>query len=536
MIDDASIGCPNPVGTIQPNGHRAKWRQPTVPSRVALLLTLLILAQILVFDHSPGLGLAFFMTVLAGTITILYRDSRSPVLGAAMVAATALIAHSGNLLPIALAAVLLWFYALGRAGALPEGDLQKLANALRIFGIGFFLSVPGIAVSSSVALKTFSETAFWSRAIRRWLFPVLVASIFMVLFLPANPWLAFSVDYLNPHRWLEVPRLTTIVLWVLFGLAIWPALTLHPSNGGAVNEPSSAIARALALIPGSDIASLMLFNGVFLVQTASDAIGLWPHLFDQSGTAPLLPAGISYADFAKAGAYPLLIATLLAAGIIILVLRDQDGRQANRFLAALVVVWVVQTILLLGSAAMRLELYVDAYGLTRLRFYTFAGMALIGVGLLLTIWRIAWARSNAWLTRSCLIALTALFFTLSVFNVDGLIARQNIARVMTKLDANRPVALDIHYLCNLSSGALPEISTALKETVLAQPEHLYLTRCQDALLAELRERQADLRSWTFRGARIVAGVSPRLPQKSTYDKQKSSIHAPDNHGNHSRRR
>ena len=62
--------------------------------------------------------------------------------------------------------------------------------------------------------------------------------------------------------------------------------------------------------------SLILFNALFAVQTVLDLIYLW-------GGASL-PDGMSHAEYAHRGAYPLVATALLAAAFVLD--RDASGR------------------------------------------------------------------------------------------------------------------------------------------------------------------------------------------------------------------
>ncbi len=472
-------------------------------SRLWLLLAVLVAAQLLVFHHVPGSGLATFLALLLGLVTLKYRQRPAWILGGTALAAVASVAEYADIFSVPLAVVLVVFYAFDRAGGLPENDLLKWRRLGRFLAVEPLRSVPEIFVSLSLAERRFTTTAGRSDRVRQWGLPIALAAVFLALFLPANPWLALSLHILNPSRWISLPGPFTMLMWLLVGLAAWPLLGLETTRSGA--RPQRVRPAKGGFLLGSlidaDVAVLFLFNGIFLLQTSADLVNLWPAVLSGVRAAALLPEGMSYADFAKAGAYPLSVAAILAAGLILVVLRE-DQRQ-SRGARLLILAWIVQTLLLLGSAAIRLDLYVDAYGLTRLRLYTFIGMGLIAAGLALTIWRVARTMTNAWLTRQNLRVAMAAVFVCGATNLDGVIADNNVTRTLTVTEGSYSRSIDRHYLCQLGEGALPAMAEIFREGTLPLQQRLDLQKCHARLRSELAARQSDWRSWTWRGSRLL---------------------------------
>jgi hypothetical protein len=101
---------------------------------------------------------------------------------------------------------------------------------------------------------------------------------------------------------------------------------------------------------------------------------------------------------------------------------------ARRGLRALAMIWLGQNVPLCVSAAMRLGLYVDAYGLTYLRIHAGILIGLVAVGLALTGWQIWRRRSGLWLlARIGGLGLGALYVSCFV-NFAHVIAEENLAR------------------------------------------------------------------------------------------------------------
>lgn len=468
--------------------------------RPALLLAVLTTAQLLVFRHAPGAGLAAFLVLFLGLITVIYRHRPARIGGVAALAAVASVAEYADIFSVPLAVVLVAFYTFDRAGGLPEDDFSRWRRLGRFLAVEPLRAVPGIAVGLGVAGNRLAAAAGGFGGLRRWGVPIALAGVFVALFLPANPWLALSLTVVNPIRWIGPPDPATVLMWVLSGLAVWPLLRLRPETKPKTTAPAGPTPVLFRLI-GTDVAVLLLFNGVFLLQSTADLATLWPAVLSGVKAAALLPEGMTYAEFAKAGAFPLAVAAVLAAGLIPGVLRE--GEAHGRGVTILIVSWIVQILLLLGSAAIRLDLYVDAYGLTRLRLYTFIGMGLIATGLALTIRRIAGARTNSWLTRQNLRAVLATVFLCGATNLDGIIADNNVTRTMTVTEESFSSSIDRHYLCHLGEGALPAMAEIFRDGALPPRQRRNLYACFSRLRAELAARQSDWRSWSWRGSKLL---------------------------------
>ena len=123
--------------------------------------------------------------------------------------------------------------------------------------------------------------------------------------------------------------------------------------------------------------SLILFNALFALQSGLDLVYLW-------GGATL-PDGMSHAEYAHRGAYPLIVTALLAAGFVLIAMRPGGPAEQSRLIRPLVLAWIGQNVLLVISSIFRLDLYVAAFSLTYLRLAAFIWMGLVAAGLLLIL-------------------------------------------------------------------------------------------------------------------------------------------------------
>lgn len=102
-----------------------------------------------------------------------------------------------------------------------------------------------------------------------------------------------------------------------------------------------------------------------------------------------LPDGLTYAEYARGGFFQLL--AVAAINLVIFALTLAYARR-TRALAAMLVGLIAATGVMLVSAARRLMLYIDAYGLTWLRYAAATFIALLAVMLLLALIRMATAK------------------------------------------------------------------------------------------------------------------------------------------------
>ncbi|MFF7212282.1 DUF4153 domain-containing protein [Streptomyces sp. NPDC008238] len=185
----------------------------------------------------------------------------------------------------------------------------------------------------------------------------------------------------------------------------------------------------------------------------------------------LAKTGLTYAEYARQGFWQLLVVTLLTIAVIGLALRwAPRGTDRDRLLVRSVLGTIcVLTLVVVASALRRMDLYVDAYGLTRLRI-SVAGVEL-WLGLLIVLVMAAGVFGARWLPRAVVVSAAASVLAFGLVSPDALIAGQQVSRFESS------GKIDLAYLRNLSADAVPELdrlpepqrSCALEKIA----EHLY---------------------------------------------------------------
>jgi len=311
-----------------------------------------------------------------------------------------------------------------------------------------------------------------------WIVPLGLGLVFLGLMMPANPVIDRWIWDLFQERSLPNIDVARLVFWVGVALFVWPCLRLVTFRDQLLRPAPNLrpLGQVWYLSERSVVRALILFNLIFATQTLSDIGILWSDV--------VLPDGVTYAKYAHRGAYPLLFAALLAGGFALLA---QPFIEDRPLLRILLLVWVGQTAVLMASAMLRLDLYIDAYGLTRLRFFAFIGMALIGGGLVLMMWQILRAFRQSWLMIRLAELSLITVYVCSLINVDGFVVRHNVNHYDTLLPGD--------YVCSLGKGADIEI---------AQYEDANnVSLCGDDRGMSIDwYRSSDWREWGYRNARL----------------------------------
>ncbi|MGW7050366.1 DUF4153 domain-containing protein [Streptomyces sp. NPDC054887] len=167
----------------------------------------------------------------------------------------------------------------------------------------------------------------------------------------------------------------------------------------------------------------------------------------------LSETGLTYAEYARQGFWQLLWATLLVLLVIALALRwAPRGEARDRTLVRSVLgTLCVLTLVVVASALRRMDLYVDAYGLTRLRVSVAA--VELWLGLVIVLIMAAGVLGARWLPRAVAASAAAAVLAFGLLSPDGLVAEQNVARSRTS------EKLDVHYFQDLSADAVPALDT-----------------------------------------------------------------------------
>ena len=209
--------------------------------------------------------------------------------------------------------------------------------------------------------------------------------------------------------------------------------------------------RSLSLLPRiSMIEGGMLLGGVNLLFGAFVLVQ-FVYLF--GGRVNVTLEDFTYAEYARRGFFELVTVAVMTMALLLSADRItvRDGKRENWLFRVLSIMVIVFVSVMLLSAARRMALYTDAFGLTRLRLWVsvfMAWMAVLFVVLVLSLFRV---RKHVFSLGLVLVAMGYLT-TLNLMVPDARIAAYNLGRV-----GNTDVELDVCYIDTLSADAIPVI-------------------------------------------------------------------------------
>lgn len=492
---------------------------PAPATGIAISLAAAALADFLFYGHPVGWTLGLYAALLLGTLAWLGHGrllkTRAPAILTTATAGLiiALLFKPGTLTAL-LAALGLISLASLRHLTWPENTLDWPQRWLGFVLLGwtevFRLDRGHGARQRHGAL---GQQGRRTAVLLVKLFPMAVlAVLFLVLFASANPLIEQSLEQVTQRldRWLgmiTMPSSGRVALWLV--AAVYSlALLFFRSRIRFRLEPDPILTQTADFFfnPQTTAIGLTVFNAIFAVQNLLDIGYLW-------GGARL-PEGMTYASYAHRGAYPLVATALLAAVLMLIVFRPSADPSQGRLNRALVYLWIAQNILLTASAAWRLNLYVDVYSLTRLRFAAAVWMLLVGLGLVWICLRIVARQSNQWLINANVLTLLAVLYACAWLDVSGCVARYNVRHCHEYRGAGPN--LDLNYLSRLGPSAMP----ALQWMENNAPDDAFKYRVNETLAclnAELQTKLANWRGWTLQRRRlgklrVTINNNPLAPQ------------------------
>jgi hypothetical protein len=330
--------------------------------------------------------------------------------------------------------------------------------------------------------------------------PVAGSALFLFLFAQANPLIEQAFARIDLRLEASVETIFRAIFWGTIFLSAWSLL--RPTRfalPATLGHLAPLGVPALGLAPLS--ASLLAFNAVFALQNGLDLAFLW------SG-APL-PEGMTLAEYAHRGAYPLIVTALLAGLFVLAALRPCSETASSRPVRLLVTLWIGQNLLLVASTMLRTFDYIHAYSLTRLRIAALLWMGLVAVGLVLICYRLLRGKSSAWLINANLLAALLVLAGCSFVDLGRMAAAWNVRHAREVGGAGAPI--DLCYLRQLGPSALLpllELETRPLPPRLRQRVRWARTQAMD----DAREWQADWHGWTARDALRLARAEAIVAQ------------------------
>lgn len=464
-----------------------------------VVLALAGLADWLFYGHSIGISLVLFLVALAAGSAIV-----NSVASGARAAALAFFVLLAGLLPFAVTASPLAFlfsagataYFVAVLASKPTSSFADQVAAAR----GLLLDCgwrAGVDILKSPFGRPQSEPLTHANTLIVWIVPLGLGSVFLWLFADANPLIKQWISAIDPSVLAARLDNARVAFWLLMASLVWPFIVLRIRRRRAAKaQKAAASGKADLPKPISEVLgraailrSLIVFNGLFAVQTVLDGLYLW------GGVA--LPEGMTYAQYAHHGAYSLIATALLAAAFVIVALKPGSDMEREPLIRTLVCLWIAQNVWLVISSILRLELYVAAYSLTYWRVAAFIWMLLVAMGLALILARIALGRSNRWLIGANLVSLTLTLYVCAFVNFAGIIAHYNVMH-SAEMGGGGPT-LDRNYLRSLGRHAVPAADDFVARNPDNSPNQFsyQFPSWREDMAAALRTDMQDWRTWNY---------------------------------------
>lgn len=506
-----------------------RWWRFGLPVVAGVSLASAALADFLFYDQVVGWTLGGFVAWLL--LVVLLRNGRMLLAGRRWVWGWALTLMTVGLcvslvLEPGTIAVVLSLILLSTLAMLAHGWSDRALGWrwLVQLGMSWGMAVARPIMDNKLARRWARRTqGLRSRAIgaARWVWafagvviPLALSLIFLGLFALANPvvsdWMATGTEKVGDFfsNMTDYITFSRVFLWLAGALACWGLLRHRPrrrlkfrrirstlasimpnteqepvihwqetpaAEQAVPNEaPQAAREEAdddwLGWLAGKYtnlvVRCLIAMNLVFALQLVLDSRYLVLNM--------PLPEGMTHAEYAHRGAYPLIATAIFAATLVLAVFRPGGIAQRSRLAVWLVVLWIAQNIVLVASAAWRLQAYVEVYTLTRLRIAAAIWMLMVAGCLALLLWRIARSRDNNWLTGWAMGWGIAVLWVCGFVPFDPMIAGYNVRNC--KEMGGQAGAIDVGYLEQLGPDALPAITYLIENLPVAAadspPEHV----------------------------------------------------------------
>ncbi|NBF00037.1 DUF4153 domain-containing protein, partial [Nonomuraea sp. K271] len=270
-------------------------------------------------------------------------------------------------------------------------------------------------------------------------------AVFGLLFASADAVFAtYLRRVMTAPEWAESAPLR-VFLFVLFAvlLAAVVLVALRPVNDPMGPREKFRVSTSIWLVPLTAVN--LLFASFVAVQITA--------LF--GGDAWVLEtAGLSYAEYARQGFFQLVVVSVFVLGIVAVAGGLLKAERRERWmLAGLLAMLCGLTMVVLVSALHRMNLYTDAYGLSRLRLSVQATVWWLGA--LFTLVLLAGAvrfagRDSGWLPRTVVLVTGIGLAAFAVVNPDLRVAYSQVeVRGVTNLDSD--------YLGDLGAEAVPAL-------------------------------------------------------------------------------
>jgi hypothetical protein len=430
-------------------------------SLTALALGLIV--EILFYKHPLGISFPVWaVAVCIAAVGMAWAESRRPARGSAWLiapilgfAALAFVRLEPLTLFLDVVSVLclfaLWVRTFRAGGVF---DFGWLDFALAVLWVPVEAIIRPWPVLGKANREAFGDRGVNSRlmAILRGLLLAIPIVVVLALLLTAAD-VIFADVLRKALEWLDLEwladfawRMVIVLVSAVFFLGALVAALRDPGERKLIGRDKPILAPFLGFTE-----STVVLIGVDLLFALFVFIQ-FRYLF--GGETNITPSGYTYSEYARRGFGELVAVGLLSLGLILALgtLTRRSTRAQQGWFLGLSAAMVVMVGVILASAYLRLQLYEQAYGFTRLRAYTHVAILWMGVAFVLFLVLLFVGNLRAFAPAAVGVAL-GFALTLNMLNVDDFIVRRNAERAQAGSE------LDTYYIANLSEDAVPALAS-----------------------------------------------------------------------------
>ena len=459
-------GLPSAVPQTPPPSRGWEWPRVQRAGRLLIVaLTLGGMFDALCGNSAWGIGFPIFVLALLGaTLTLGAEEGIFPRWQNALTLGVPILFFAGAVAVRANGFLTFWnvaatfvlyllFLHYSVNGRLEEINFARFCGfPWRVYGASLVFAAPAIHVAVHDNEKRRETQARLAPLMRGLLIMLPILAVFVALFSSADNIFARLLHQIG--EWLLPKDIMTRLFHLALALgAAWKIAGGFVYSRTRREENTTTNASAATRRPPLGFTEAMtVLGGVCSVFIAFIAIQFLYLFGDKGHIAQAF--GMNYADYARHGFFELVVVAALALTLIYNLQaqtrRESDGqRRALNLIGTLL---VGMTLILLLSAARRMQLYETAWGATQLRLYVDHFLVWLGIALcwfVMTLWRVP--RRFPIGALACGVGFLV---GLNLANLDDAIVRRNIERyAITK-------NLDIDNLLALSDDAVPALCDA----------------------------------------------------------------------------
>ncbi|MBL8995280.1 MAG: DUF4173 domain-containing protein, partial [Spirochaetia bacterium] len=332
-------------------------------------------ADIFLYGKALGVGMACYILTVLGLSHALLRPGQGfgtkalLSLGLLGLSFSFVLHASGMALLLSLVGILILLPA--SRGKLPDQIGGVLDWFLQFIQTGLLQWARdlSLAFKTDGLLRRLRFRGAWE-----WSLAIFASLIFVILFRFANPVVELGIHRLTDGfvgLLRQIPDFFSagrLAIWLSVALLVWGLLRTELIHRIRKSSKSVEI-DADKWSPSLLTKCLVVFNAVFAGETILDIGYLW------GGVA--LPGGMSYAEYAHRGAYPLVFTATLSALLVLIAFASERSPLQKK----LVILWLLQNLFLIISTVWRLLLYIKTYDLTIFRVNTILWLFLVSAGI-----------------------------------------------------------------------------------------------------------------------------------------------------------